>query len=70
MSDEKTCSLKVVAPDGRLLHGTAAVNHMISRNGGFDQWVGDLTERVAKEASAKTVEEMLKQERKPKLKAV
>lgn len=70
MSEKKTCSLKVVGSNGRLLHGTAAVNHMISRNGGFDKWVLNLTEQVAKQASELTVAEMIKQERKPKLKVV
>ena len=63
----KKCSLKVLKNDGSLLHGTAAINHMISREGGFDKWIKDLTESVAKDAAERAVAAMLKQQSTPKL---
>lgn len=68
MSDNK-CSLKVVK-DGRRLHGTAAILHMTSREGGFDKWLKDYTENVAQSAAETAVRGLLETQQKPKLKAV
>ena len=64
MSENK-CSLKVVK-DGRRLHGTAAILHMTSREGGFDKWLKEYTEGVAETA----VKGLMKEQEKPKLKVV
>ena len=68
MSDNK-CSLKVVK-DGHRLHGTAAILHMTSREGGFDKWLKDYTENVAQSAAETAVRGLLETQQKPKLKAV
>jgi len=66
MSDKK-CSLKVVSSsDGRLLHGTAAINHMISREGGFDKWM----KKTAEDIALQTISKMIEEQRKPILHAV
>jgi hypothetical protein len=69
MTDKK-CSLKVVSDNGNLLHGTAAINAMISRAGGFDQWVTTMCTNVAKDAAERAVTAMLEEQSKPKLRVV
>ena len=64
MSENK-CSLKVVK-NGKRLHGTAAILHMTSREGGFDAWLKKHSEKVA-EAS---VIEFMNEQQRPKLKVV
>lgn len=68
MSENK-CSLKVVK-DGRRLHGTAAILHMTSREGGFDKWLKDYTENVAQKAAETAIRDLLKEQQKPRLRAV
>ena len=63
------CSLKVVK-DGRRLHGTAAILHMTSREGGFDKWIKDHSEKVAKEAAEAALRELIETQQKPILKVV
>lgn len=62
---ENICSLKVVK-DGRRLHGTAAILHMTSREGGFDNWLKNYTEGVAET----TIRGFLETQQKPRLKVV
>ena len=64
MSKNK-CSLEVVK-DGKRLYGTAAILHMTSRSGGFDKWLQEYTEDVAKIA----VTNLLKEQQKPILKVI
>lgn len=59
------CSLKVVK-DGKVLHGTAAILHATSRDGGYDAHM----EKFAKKVVGNTMEEHLKEERKPRLSSV
>lgn len=66
---EKKCSLKV-KKDGKMLHGTAALLHMTSKNGGFDVWVEKFAESVAKDAAQTAVTELLKEQQKPDLKVL
>lgn len=68
MSENK-CSLKVVK-DGRRLHGTAAILHMTSREGGFDKWLKDYTENVAQKTAETVISDLLREEQKPRLRAV
>lgn len=63
------CSLKVIK-DGRPLHGTAALLHMTSREGGFDKWIKDYSEKVAKDAAETALRELLESQKKPILKVV
>jgi len=63
------CSLKVVK-EGKRLHGTAAILHMTSREGGFDKWLEDYTENVAKESAKKAIVDLLRTQEKPRLKVV
>lgn len=67
MKDEKrnTCSLKVVK-DGRLLHGTAAILHATSREGGYDQYMRNFADKVIRQ----TMNEHFEEQRKPKLRRV
>ncbi|WP_348827957.1 hypothetical protein [Halomonas sp. RT37] len=64
MSQNK-CSLKVVK-DGRVLHGTAAILHATSRDGGYDAYMANFAQKVVEH----TMEEHLREERKPKLSRV
>jgi hypothetical protein len=59
------CSLKVVK-DGKRLHGTAAILHMTSREGGFDKWLECYSKTVAKQS----VKNFLEQQQKPRLKVM
>ncbi len=59
------CSLKVVK-DGRVLHGTAAILHATSRDGGYDEHMKRYGEQVLKQVFNDHVLE----QRKPKLKVV
>jgi hypothetical protein len=68
MSENK-CSLKVVK-GGKRLHGTAAVLHMTSREGGFDKWLKDYTEKVAQSAAETAIRELMQEQQMPKLKVV
>lgn len=68
MSKNK-CSLKVVK-DGKRLHGTAAILHMTSREGGFDSWLKDYTEKVAQSAAETAIRDLMQEQQKPKLKVV
>ncbi len=61
MTDNK-CSLKVVTPNGKRLHGTAAILHMTSINGGFDAWLQNFAVDVAKTA----VNNLIEEQQKPK----
>lgn len=63
------CSLKVVK-EGKRIHGTAAILHMTSRAGGFDKWLEDYTENVAKESAKKAIADLLSIQEKPPLKVV
>ena len=66
MSDKK-CSLKVVSSNnGHRLHGTAAINHMISREGGFDMWM----KKIAEDIALQTMSKMFEEQKKPVLRAV
>lgn len=66
MSENK-CSLKIVNDKtGNRLAGTAAMLHVTSKAGGFDQFMQDFAEGVAKEAVSK----LLAQQRQPNLKVV
>lgn len=66
MSKSKNkCSLKVVK-DGKVLSGTAAILHATSREGGYDAYMTNFAEKVAKEALSQHIEE----QRKPKLRRV
>ena len=67
--NKNKCSLKVVK-DGRRLHGTAALLHMTSREGGFDNWIKKYSEKVAKEAAENAIRELLETQQKPILKVV
>lgn len=60
------CSLKVVK-EGKRLHGTAAILHMTSREGGFDKWLEVYTENVAKESAKKAISDLLSIQEKPRL---
>ena len=60
------CSLKIVSPEGRRLHGTAAILHMTSQNGGFDAWL----QQFASEVASATVKKFIETESKPKLQLV
>ncbi len=67
------CSLKVF--DGeKMLHGTAAINHYISRNGGWDAYhenmVKSITEKVTDEVVPKVYNEIMKEMSRPVLKKV
>lgn len=69
----KKCSLKVY--DGeKMLHGTAAVNHYISKNGGWDKYNEDMvktiTEKVTIEVVPKVYNEIIEEMNKPVLKIV
>lgn len=68
MSGNK-CSLKVVK-DGKRLHGTAAILHMTSREGGFDKWLKGYTEKVAQSAAETAIRDLMQEQQKPKLKVV
>lgn len=68
MSENK-CSLKVVK-DGKRLHGTAAILHMTSREGGFDKWLNDYTVKVAQNAAETAIRDLMQEQQKPKLKVV
>ena len=46
----KTCSLKVLSDDGKMLHGTAVQLHYISEQGGWDKFVENLSAASAKVA--------------------
>ncbi len=59
------CSLKVFK-DGRKLSGTAAILHATSRAGGFDKYLENFAQEVAKLA----VEEHINNEAKPKLRVI
>lgn len=69
----KKCSLKVY--DGKkMLHGTAAINHYISINGGWDEYhkdmVQSITEKVTVEVAPKVYNEIIEEMNRPKLKKV
>lgn len=66
---ESKCSLKVVK-DGQRLHGTAAILHMTSHEGGFDKWLKDYTEKVAQSAAETAIRDLMTEQQKPKLKVV
>lgn len=66
---ENRCSLKVVK-DGKRLHGTAAILHMTSREGGFDKWLKDYTEKVAQSAAETAIRDLMREQQKPTLKVV
>ena len=67
--NKKKCSLKV-KKDGRMLHGTAALLHVTSKNGGFDAWAEEFAESVAKDAAKTAVTKLLKEQQKPDLKVL
>jgi len=60
------CSLKIVSPEGRRLHGTAAILHMTSQKGGFDAFIQKFAESVARDSVAK----LLEAENKTKLRRI
>tara|TARA_R110000850_G_scaffold211586_1_gene337401 strand:- start:185 stop:391 length:207 start_codon:yes stop_codon:yes gene_type:complete len=68
MSQNK-CSLKVVK-NGKRLHGTAAILHMTSQSGGFDAWLKDYSEEIAKDAAETAIRNLLSAQQKPKLKVM
>lgn len=43
---------------------------MTSREGGFDQWLQDYSEKVAKSAAETAVRDLMQEQQKPKLKVV
>ena len=59
------CSLKVVK-DGKVLHGTAAILHATSRDGGYDNHMENYGKKVLKQV----FQDHVLEERKPKLKRV
>lgn len=59
------CSLKVVK-DGKVLSGTAAILHTTSREGGYDKYMTNFAEKVARQA----LNQHLEEQRKPKLRSV
>lgn len=69
----RKCSLKVY--DGKkMLHGTAAINHYISINGGWDKYhedmVKSITEKVTIEVVPKIYNEIIEEMSRPILKIV
>jgi len=68
MSKNK-CSL-IVVKDGRRLHGTAAILHMTSTEGGFDKWLNEHSENVGKLAAEIAIREFINKQQKPKLRSV
>ena len=61
----KTCSLRVIK-GGRRLSGTAAILHVISSNGGWDEWLEEFSKDVAK----RCVHELHRSQLRPKLRVV
>ena len=59
MSNKNKCSLKVVK-DGRVLSGTAAILHATSRDGGYDAYMTNFAEDVARDAVARHTAEQRK----------
>lgn len=69
----KQCSLKIY--DGeKMLYGTAAINHYISKNGGWDKYhenmVKSITEKVTNEVVPKVYNEIIDEMNKPILRLV
>ncbi|EKA7347659.1 hypothetical protein OL304_004135 [Vibrio vulnificus] len=67
---KNTCSLKVVTPEGQRLHGTAAILHHTSQNGGFDAWLKNYTETQMKAAAEQAVTAYIADQAKPNLQVV
>lgn len=63
------CSLKVVKK-GKRLNGTAAILHMISREGGLDKWLEDYTEKIAKDSAQRAITDLFRSQAKPQLEIV
>jgi hypothetical protein len=64
MSKNK-CSLKVISTKGKELHGTAAILHMTSRNGGFDNFLKNFANKVSEDAVNSFIEEQRKPIKQP-----
>ncbi|EMU9122106.1 hypothetical protein ACSPNK_003670 [Providencia stuartii] len=60
------CSLKVVKEDGTVLHGTAAILHATTRDGGYDEHMRKYGEKVL----TQVFQDHVLQERKPRLRRV
>ncbi|HCE1798588.1 TPA: hypothetical protein ACPVXA_004625 [Vibrio parahaemolyticus] len=64
------CSLKVVTDEGKRLHGTAAILHHTSKNGGYDAWLEEYTETQMKKAAKDAVRSYIEDQAKPNLTVV
>ena len=64
------CSLKVVTADGKRLHGTAAILHHTSSNGGYDAWLEKYTETQMTQAAKDAVKSYIEDQAKPNLTVV
>jgi hypothetical protein len=62
----RKCSLKVVTPSGTRLSGTAAILHMTSSQGGFDEWLHNYSVKLVKN----TITDFMNEQRKPKLRRI
>ncbi|MBL4745795.1 MAG: hypothetical protein JKY08_05455 [Flavobacteriaceae bacterium] len=68
--NKNKCSLKVVTPDGKRLHGTAAILHHTSVNGGYDEWLTNYTETQMRKSAEDAVRDYISTQGKPKLTVV
>ena len=60
MSNQRKCSLKVLSDDNKLLSGTAAQLHHIKEQGGWDNFIKNITAEAATVAVKHAFKEMEK----------